>query len=127
MKIGCGTNTTRLDTEDDCFLQEPGLIHDQHAGVVAQLLDHIGSQIIADRVGLPLSGIEQALHATRMWLAELFRQLPAVLALHRSQEALQVPPRPLPDLRAAEPRSEPRMQPVEPRGPRVDRRECCRP
>jgi hypothetical protein len=38
------------------LLREPGLVHHQHRSWIAQVLDHIGAQVVADPVGIPVSG-----------------------------------------------------------------------
>jgi hypothetical protein len=44
------------------LLDEPGLIDDEHpAG--AQPLEHVAAQLVADRVGIPVRGAQQPLHA----------------------------------------------------------------
>ncbi len=69
------------------LLQEAGLVDDQHAVGVAEMLGNEGDEIIAHRLDIPVGGIEQALHALRPRLAEMFGELPAVLALDGSSRA----------------------------------------
>jgi site-specific DNA recombinase len=44
------------------LLEEPGLIHHQHPARVAQVLDHIGTHVITQRIGVPAGGRQQPLH-----------------------------------------------------------------
>jgi hypothetical protein len=56
------------------------------------MLDHIGAQIIPHRIGIPVHAREEVLHAIRRHVAGGFAQVPAVLALQRREQALQVGP-----------------------------------
>jgi hypothetical protein len=49
------------------------------------MLHHIGVQVIAHRIGVPVHPAQEVLHPIRRRIANGFRQLPAVLALHRRQ------------------------------------------
>jgi hypothetical protein len=57
------------------------------------MLDHIGAQIVAHRVRIPVHARAEILHAIRAGIASGFGQMPAVLALKRCQQALQIGPR----------------------------------
>jgi hypothetical protein len=63
---------------------------DQYCLLIAQLCDHLGAQIIANQSGLPLRPREKVLHPVGRAITCSFRQLPAVLALHRRQQAAQI-------------------------------------
>jgi hypothetical protein len=77
------------------LLQEPGLVDDEDAGrLVAEVVDDVGPEVVADAVGVPGGGAQQALDPSRPGLAHRFRELPAVLALHPPEEARQVAPGP---------------------------------
>ena len=65
------------------LLQEAGLGEDQHCIRIAQVLDHIGPQVIPDRIGVPAHAREEILHPVRRGVPRRLGQLPAVLALQR--------------------------------------------
>jgi hypothetical protein len=69
---------------------------------------HIGAQIIAHRLGIPVHPREEVPHSVRSRIARRLGQLPVVLALHRRQQAAQIGRRPPPRLRTPEPRCDPR-------------------
>ena len=71
------------------LLDEAGLVQDQHAAGITQMLDHIGPQIVAHRVGIPAHPAQELLHPVRRPIPGRLRQLPAVLALDRRQEPLR--------------------------------------
>ncbi len=58
------------------------------------MLYHIGAQVVAHRVGVPVGRIQQPLHPLRPRLAQVFSQLPAVLTLDRAEQPFQIPARP---------------------------------
>ena len=68
-------------TEVVPFLRNPVSSTTSTAPRVAQVLDHIGAQVVADPVGVPVGGGQQPLHAVGGALAGVLGQLPAVLAL----------------------------------------------
>jgi hypothetical protein len=55
------------------LLHEPGLIGNQHPVRPAQLLHHIGTDIITDPVHIPVRAAQQPLHPIRAHLASPFR------------------------------------------------------
>jgi hypothetical protein len=63
------------------FLQEPGLIGNQHASRITEPGGHEGTDIITDRIGVPHRGPQQPLHRLRITMTGLLRQLPAILPL----------------------------------------------
>jgi hypothetical protein len=68
------------------LLQEAGLVHDEDAGGgIPEMVDHVVPQVIADAVGVPGGGAQQALHPARPELADRFGELPTILALHPPQ------------------------------------------
>ena len=85
---------------------------------IAQMLDHIGPQIVAHRVRVPAHPAQELLHPVRRPIPGRLRQLPALLALHRRQQPLQIGRRPPPRLDPPEPRPQPRQQRRELRRPR---------
>ena len=55
---------------------------DMHpALLLAQVLYHVGAQVVADGVGVPAGGVQEALCPLWSHFADLLRELPAVLAL----------------------------------------------
>src|SRR5262249_11570002 len=99
------------------LLEEAGLVDDQHPGGIAQVLERVGPQVVAHRIGVPRRGIQEALNPLWPALADLLRHLPAVLPLHRLQERPEVPPGPPPRLGPGECRGNPpvrRPQPLPP-------------
>ncbi len=72
------------------FLEEPGLIDNEHAVRCAKVLDDIRAQVISHRVGIPVASAQHPLDAARSALSQLLGQLPAVLPLNRRQQPSQV-------------------------------------
>jgi hypothetical protein len=66
------------------------------------MLQHIRAQVVADRIRIPLRASQQTLHAVGPLLTRMFGQLPAVLALHRAEQSIDIPPHPLALLGARE-------------------------
>ncbi|MAF10011.1 hypothetical protein CMK11_06120 [Candidatus Poribacteria bacterium] len=56
---------------------------------VSNMLDRELLQAVLGHVGVPRSAIHQPLHRARQAHADLLRQLPRILALHRIQEVSQ--------------------------------------
>jgi hypothetical protein len=69
------------------LLQKPGLVNDQDRVRIAQVLHHIGAQIIAHRLRIPARRAQQPLHPVRAALPHGLGQLPAVAPLDRVQQA----------------------------------------
>src|SRR5262245_42165663 len=63
------------------LLEKAGFVYDQHGVWIAQMLDHVGAQVIAHPVRVPDRPIQQMLQSVGRAVAGLFGQLPAVLAL----------------------------------------------
>jgi hypothetical protein len=95
------------------LLQEARLVQHQHRIRVAQVLDDVGAQVVADRVGVPAHAREEVLHAVRRRVAGGLGQLPAVLALQGRQQPAQVGQGPPPRLGPGEARRDPRRQGVQ--------------
>jgi hypothetical protein len=95
------------------LLHEPGLVEHQHGAGVAELLDHVGPQVVLDRVGIPAHPAQEVLHPVGRAVARRLGELPTVLALHRRQQAAQVGQRPPARLDPPEPRREPPHQLIE--------------
>jgi hypothetical protein len=95
---------------------EPGLVQHQHGAGIAEVLDHVGPQVVADRVGVPPHPAEEVPHPVRRAVARRLGQLPAVLAFHGGEETAQGRQRAPARLDPPEPRPEPPHQLIE--GPR---------
>ena len=67
------------------LLQESGLVYHQNCVSVGQMPDHVVFQVISNQVRVPPIVVQQAL-----WHARLLRQLPTVLALHRTEQPSQI-------------------------------------
>src|SRR3954471_20617909 len=74
------------------LLQKAGLVNDQHRLPIGQGLDDVRSTQVARGLFVPLHVREHPLRAPRPSIAEMLGQLPAVLAFHRTQQALQIEP-----------------------------------
>jgi hypothetical protein len=64
------------------------------------MLDDVFAQIVADGVGVPAGGVEEALRPLWTQLAHLLGELPAVLALHAPEKAGKVAAGSFPHLRS---------------------------
>jgi hypothetical protein len=91
-------------------LDETGLIHDEHRVTFAQLFNDVFPQHVVCSIGIPLRSLEQVLYAVGCRFADPLSELPAVLALDRAQQALQVRERPLSGLGTPEQFSESMVQ-----------------
>ena len=108
------------------LLQEPGFVHYQHRGGVAQVLDHVAAQVVADQIRIPVGGGHEPLHAVWGALAGVLGQLPAVLARYVAEQAAQVGQRPLARLGADKPPCDPGVQGIQPSRPCLDFLDVCR-
>jgi len=78
------------------LLHEPRLVDDQHsAALVAQVVHDVRAQLVAHGLRVPVGVGEEPLDPLWTRLAQPFGELPAILALHRGQQAVQIPPHPL--------------------------------
>src|SRR5215213_8695025 len=84
------------------YLQKAGLVDNQHRLSIGQALDPVPATQVARRRLVPLPMREQPLRAPRPGVAEMLGQLPAVLAFHRTQQALEIEPGLPPRLGASE-------------------------
>ena len=71
------------------------------------MLDHIGPQIIAERIGVPVNAREELLHAVWRVVAGRLGEVPAVLPLQGGQQALKISQGASARLRTPEPRGNP--------------------
>ena len=92
------------------LLEEAGLVQHQHRLRVARVLDHVGAQVVPDRVGVPAHAREQVLHAVRRPVPRRLGRLPAVLALQRRRQPAQVGRGPPPGFRPAGAGRDPRRR-----------------
>ena len=94
------------------LLHIPDLVHHQHRGGVAEVLDDVFTQVIAHPVGVPLSPAQQVLHTVRVGVTGMFGDRPTVLARQFSQQPEQEPTDPASCLDPTEPPCHPPQQPV---------------
>src|SRR3954470_496825 len=71
------------------------------------MLDHIGAQIIAERISIPVNAREELLHAVWRGVAGRLGEVPAVLPLQGGQQALKIRQGASARLRTPEPRGNP--------------------
>ena len=95
------------------LLEEAGLVEDQHGVGVAEGLDDVGPEVVADRVGVPFGAAHQVLDAVGGGVADLLGELPGVLALDRPEQAGEIGAGAVPGLAAREPRPDPASDRVE--------------
>ncbi len=67
--------------------QEAGLVDDQHAIRITEVVDHIIAQIVAHPVSVPGRSVQEALHTLCAELPDRLGELPAVLALDPIEQA----------------------------------------
>ena len=67
------------------------------------------TQVIADQIGVPVVGGEQALDTIRGRVASELRELPAILALDRAEQPFQISQGPLAGLMPTKTRGDARM------------------
>jgi hypothetical protein len=91
-------------------LRKARLINGHHGSLSAELLQGVGTQVIAHAVGVPDRLGEQALHPVGCGFAGLLGQLPAVFALDGTEQALQVGQRPTTRLWSGKARGQAAMQ-----------------
>ena len=54
------------------------------------MLHHVLPQVVSNRIGVPAIRRQQPLHTIGRGIANILGQLPPILALHRSQQTLQI-------------------------------------
>jgi hypothetical protein len=72
------------------FLDKAGFIKRHHRVRIAQVLDDIGTQIVAYRLGIPAHAGQEVLHAVGRDITRRLGKVPAILALQRRQQTAQV-------------------------------------
>ncbi len=84
-----------LDTDGrDALLQVPGLVDHEHRLGVVQMFHHIGADIVADCVGVPLRPVQQVLHPVRGRVTGVLSEGPTVLSRQVRQQTEHQCPRP---------------------------------
>src|SRR4051794_15389364 len=107
------------------LLGEAGLVDDQHRILGAQAPDRVLAAQVAGRLLVPEHVAEHPLRAPGPGVADRLRELPAVLALDRPEQPLQVAPRLLARLGAHEQPAEPGQQRVQLRPPAAHLQRHC--
>jgi hypothetical protein len=70
------------------LLQKASLIHDEYSAILlAQMLDDVFKQVVADGICVTAGGVQKTLCSLRSALSYLFGHLPAVLALYASEQS----------------------------------------
>src|SRR5262249_27919733 len=89
----CGaTILTRHPNRLLALLEKPGFIEDHRRVWIAHGLDQIGAQIIADGFRIPACPSQQMLETIGRRIPIDFCQLPAVFALHRTEQTPDIGP-----------------------------------
>jgi hypothetical protein len=101
----------------DALLEIPGLVDDQHRLGVAQVLDQVVAEVIADPVVVPHGSGEQVLHPIRAGIAGVLGDRPVVLAGQLGQQPQHERPGPSAWLHPPEPAGDPAQQLLQPRLP----------
>jgi hypothetical protein len=104
------------------LLQEAGLIDDEHAVRCPEVLKDVVAAQVPGRILVPQHVAEHPLRAPGPGVADLFGQLPAVLALRRAQQALKIQARLPPGLGPDEQPAQPLLQRTQLIAPRQDAR-----
>jgi len=93
------------------LLQKTALVYDQDAAVfIAEMLEDILAQVIADGIRIPVSVIEEVLDSSWPRLADGFGHLPRVFAPDLAEQPAKVAIRSLSDLGPQEAVRDARMQ-----------------
>jgi hypothetical protein len=98
----------------EALLEIPGLVDDQHRLGVAQVLDHIVAEVIADPVVVPDRPTQQVLHPIGAGLPSVLGDRPTVLTRQVGQESEHERPGPPAWLHSAEPARDPAQQLLQP-------------
>jgi hypothetical protein len=87
---------------------------DHQDGVrIAQLLQNVGTQIVAHQIRVPGRAVEQALHPVWSGFSGVFGQLPAIFALDGTDDAFEIGQCSTTGFRASETRGNAGMQAFE--------------
>jgi hypothetical protein len=74
----------------EAFLEKAGFVNDPDSIRMAEMLDDIGLEVIADLLGIPVSSGEEALDAIGRGVADVFGDLPAILAFKGADESAEI-------------------------------------
>jgi hypothetical protein len=96
------------------LLEVPGLVDDQHRLGVAQVLDHVSAEVIADPVVVPDRPTQQVLHPIGAGIPSVLGDRPAVLMWQVGQESEDERTGPPAWLHPAEPARDPAQQLLQP-------------
>ena len=96
------------------LLEIPGLVHHQDRLGVAQVLDHIVAEVIADPVVVPDRPTQQVLHPIGAGIPSVLGDRPTVLTRQVGQESEHECPGPPAWLHSAEPARDPVQQLLQP-------------
>lgn len=88
------------------LLDESGVVDDQNA-IGAETFADVGTDVVAQGVGVPDAAVQQPLKAVRSAVACPLRELPAVLPRRLAQQTADVVPHPPPQIRPTEPARHP--------------------
>ncbi len=100
----CGARVLALYPDGrGSLLQVPGLVHDQHGVLVAEMVDHEAPHVVADSVSVPGRSAEQMPHAGRTCVTGMLGDRPAVLPREVGKQAEHERPRPATRLHSGEP------------------------
>ncbi len=106
------------------LLDEAGVIKDQDTtGRIADVIDHIGPEVVPHSLRIPDGRAQEALHASWPALADGFGSAsggPTVLTLHLAKQRRQIAPDALADLRPSEAMRDPGMQVGQRLGPTAE-------
>jgi hypothetical protein len=94
----------------EALLEIPGLVDDQHRLGVAQVLDQVGAEVIADPVVVPDRPGQQVLHPIGAGIPSVLGDRPTVLMWQVGQEPEDERPGPPAWLHSAEPARDPAQQ-----------------
>jgi hypothetical protein len=76
------------------LLEISGLVHHQHRLGIAEVLDHVVAEVVADAVVVPHRPTKQVLHPIRVGVADVLADRPAVLARQVRQQPAHERPGP---------------------------------
>jgi hypothetical protein len=96
------------------LLEVAGLVDHQHRLGIAQVLDQVSTEVVADPVVVPHRPAQQVLHPIRAGIAGVLGERPAVLAWQVGQQPVHERPGAPPGLYPAEPARDPAQQLLQP-------------
>src|SRR5262249_42405436 len=114
---GCATILPRHPSRLLAFFETSGFIEAQHRVWIAHVLDQIGAQRIADGGHIPSGPPQQRLETVGRRVTVDFRQLPAVFAFHRTEQAPDIRPGVTTGFTPRKMRHEPSFHLSEPKSP----------